>query len=107
MAYSNSGYQGYKVLSQIYADDSSPVGYIMPNIQQISPQAIIVDTGTITFNYPTDVTPTGGSNDDVWYNFASDTLYKKIAGVWTLLLDRVTNDAYIAPVINLTACPVP
>ena len=106
MAYSNTGYQGWKVLEQIYGDDSSLTGQIMPNISQISPQAIVPDTATITYNYPTDVAPTGGSNGDVWYNPNADDLFKKIAGTWTLLLDRVTNDAYVPPVINETDCPV-
>lgn len=106
MPYVNTGYQDWKILKQIYGDDSSLTGYIMPNIAQISPQAIVPDTATITYNYPTDVAPTGGSDGDVWYNPVADELFKKISGVWTLLTDRVTNDAYIAPVINLTDCPV-
>lgn len=106
MAYSNTGYKDWKVLEQIYGDDSSLTGMIMPNIAQISPQAIVPDTATITYNYPEDVAPSGGSDGDVWYNPVADELFKKIGGTWTLLTDRVTNDAYIAPVINLTDCPV-
>jgi hypothetical protein len=107
MAYQNTGYQGWKILEQIYGDDNSLTGFIMPNIAQISPQAIVPNTATITYNYPTDVAPTGGSNGDIWYNPVADDLYKKIATVWTLLTDRVTNDSYVAPVINLTDCPLP
>ena len=102
----NTGYQDWKVLEQIYGDDNSLTGFIMPNIAQISPQAIVLSSFTITYNYPTDVAPTGGSNGDVWYNPVADNLYKNIAGTWTLLLDRVTNDAYVPPVINTTDCPV-
>lgn len=106
MAYTNTGYQDWKILEQIYGDDSSLTGMIMPNIAQISPQAIVPNTATITYNYPSDVAPTGGSDNDIWYNPVADELLKKIASVWTLLTDRVTNDAYIAPVINLTDCPL-
>ncbi len=108
MAYVNTGYQGWKVLEQYYADDNTLTGQIMPNIEQISPQAIIAGgANTITYNYPTDVAPTGGSNGDIWYNPVADQLFKKIAGSWTLLTDRVTNDVYVAPVINETDCPLP
>ena len=102
----NDGYQDWKILQEIYADDSSLTGFIMPNIAQISPQAIVLSTSNITYNYPTDATPTGGSDGDIWYNPVADQLFKKKVGVWTLLTDRVTNDAYITPVINLTDCPV-
>jgi hypothetical protein len=106
MAYVNTGYQGWKILQEIYLDDQSLTGNIMPNIPQISQQAIVPSTATITYNYPSDVAPTGGANGDVWYNPVANQLFKKIAGSWTMLLDRVTNDAYIAPVINETSCPV-
>jgi hypothetical protein len=108
MATENTGYQGRKVLQQKYADDGSLTGMIMPNIQQISPQAIIDGSAnSITFNYPIDIAPTGGINGDIWYNPGNNNLFKKIAGVWTLLTDRVTNDAYEAPVYNITSCPLP
>ncbi len=108
MASENTGYQGIKIIEERYADNNALTGRIMPNIAQISPQAIIPSaTNSITFNYPTDVAPTGGIDGNVWYNAGADTLYKKLGGVWTLLIDRVTNDAYIAPVYNTTACPLP
>jgi len=106
MAYINTGYQSWTILEGIYLDDSSLDGLIMPNIAQISPQAIVPYTANITFNYPADITPTGGTNGDIWYNSVSDTLYKNFTGTWVLLTDRVTNDYYIAPVINTTSCPV-
>lgn len=107
MATENTGYQGTKILEQRYADTLELTGMIMPNIAQISPQAIVESTSTITYNYPADVAPTGGANGDVWYNAGTDSLYKKLSGVWTLLIDRVTNDAYIAPVYNTSSCPLP
>lgn len=106
MALANTGYQLYKVLEGIYLDDNSLDGFIMPNIAQISPQAIVPDGVTITYNI-TAVTPTGGANNDIWYNADTDLLYKKIATVWTLLTDRVTNTYYIPPTYNLDACPIP
>lgn len=108
MAFVNTGYQSWKILEQVYADDTSVTQLIMPNIQQISPQAIIDGSvNTITYSYPSDTVPSGGIDGDVWYNPIADILYKKIAGAWTVLTDRVTNDNYIAPVINLTDCPLP
>lgn len=107
MAYQNNGEQSWFILEQIYSDDSTLTGLIMPNISQISPQAIVSNTATITYNYPEDIAPTGGINGDVWYNPVADNLYKKIAGVWSLLLDRVTNDAYVPPIVNEVSCPIP
>lgn len=107
MGFQNTGYKSWKVLEQYFVDDSTLTGKIMPNIAQISPQAIVDSTSTITYNYPEDVAPTGGVDGDIWYNADEDDLYKKIAGVWTLLTDRVTNDFYIAPVLNETDCPLP
>jgi hypothetical protein len=108
MAYENTGYQNAKILRQRNSDDGSLTGKIMPNIPMISPQAIIDGTtNSITFNYPLDSSPSGGINGDITYNAQSDTLYKKISGVWTLLSDRVTNDKYIAPVLNTDFCPLP
>jgi hypothetical protein len=107
MAFQNTGEQGWKVLQQYYLDDMSLTGLIMPNVVNISPQAIVPNTATITYNYPTDVAPTGGANGDIWYNSVADNLYKKIGGLWTLLVDRVTNDAYEPPIENLTDCPLP
>ena len=100
----NNGQQSWAVLNQIYLDDSSLTGYIMPNIQYISPDAIVPSTATITFNVNTSPAPTGGVNGDIWYNFLDDNLYKKISGTWTLLTNRVFNDYYIQPsgsVINI------
>jgi len=103
----NTGQKGYKVLEQIYSDDASLTGQIMPNIKQISPQAIIDGSvNSITFNTATNVTPSGGINGNVWYNLPADKLYKKIAGTWTLLTDRVTNDYYVDYVEDLEACPL-
>lgn len=108
MAFQNTGDQRWKILEQIFSDSGTLTGKIMPNIDQISPQAIIDgSTNSITFNDTVDVAPTGGSNGDIWYNAPSDDLYKKIAGTWTVLTDRVSNDVYVAPVTNLTACPIP
>lgn len=107
MALENNGQQGFKVIREKFADTGTLTGRIMPNIPQISPQALVPNTATITYNYPTDVAPTGGANGDIWYNPVADQLYKKISGTWTLLTDRVTNDSYIAPITNLTDCPLP
>jgi len=102
----NTGLQGWKVLEGIYLDDMSLDGFKRPNIAQVSAQDLVPEAATITYNYPTDVAPSGGSNGDIWYNPVADNEYKKIAGVWTLLTDRVTNDQYVAPVVNTDACPI-
>lgn len=107
MAFQNNGEQGWKVLEQYYIDDNTLTGYIMPNIQNISAEAIVPNTAAITYNYPTDVAPSGGANGDVWYNSVADELFKKVAGVWSLLTDRATNANYVPPIENLTDCPLP
>lgn len=106
MATINTGYQGWKVLEGYYTDNLALSGMIMPNIKMISPEAIVPDGTTITYNQVTDVTPTGGTNGDIWYNEPSDTLYRNVSGSWYLLTDRVINSYYQAPIQNLTACPL-
>jgi hypothetical protein len=107
MALVNSGYLGWTILEGIYLDNSALDGLIMPNIQQISPQAIVPDGTSITYNANSNISPIGGSDGDIWYNQPNDTLFKKIAGTWTLLTDRVLNTYYVAPVFNTTSCPIP
>lgn len=102
----NTGQQAWKVLNQIYLDNNAFVGFNMPNIQQISPQAIVPNTAVITYNANTNVTPTGGSDGDIWYNAPADNLYKNKGGTWVILLDRFTNANYIPPVQDFTDCPV-
>jgi len=102
----NNGYQGYTKLDGYNTSTGVYNHTYMPNIKSISPQAIIPDSNIITYNFVT-VAPSGGSNGDVWYNEDVDLLYKKIAGVWTLLTDRSSNDYYVAPVVNTGACPIP
>ena len=102
----NTGFKGWKVLLRQYNDDNTNVGDKMPNVVNISPEAIVPLSATITYNDHSNVAPTGGADGDVWYNLPNDTLYKKISGTWTILLDKVPNQYYIAPVINLTDCPV-
>lgn len=102
----NTGQQGYKILEGYYTDNGADTGFIMPNIQMISPQAIVPSTAIITYNELTDVVPTGGSNGDIWYNQPSDLLYKKASGIWSTLNDRVPNAYYQAPIENLTDCPI-
>lgn len=102
----NDGTQGYTELEGYNPDTGAYNHTIMPNIQNITPQAIIPDSNTITY-HQTGVSPSGGSNGDIWYNEDFDQLYKKIAGVWTLLFGRSANDFYVAPVTNTTACPLP
>lgn len=102
----NNGMQGYTKLDGYNSSTGVYNHTYMPNIKNISPQAIIPDSNTITYNFVT-VAPTGGSDGDIWYNEDSDLLYKKIAGVWILLTDRASNDYYIAPVTNTEDCPVP
>lgn len=107
MAYENTGQENVKIIQERYIDDNSLTGNQMPNIQQISPEAIVPNSDTITYNYPTDVAPTGGSNGDIWYNPVADNIYKKVGGVWSLLIDRVTNANYVPSVQNLTDCNLP
>lgn len=102
----NTGEQGWEVLIEQYTDTSAATGFIMPNIYMISSQAIVPNTATITFNEDTDIAPTGGADGDIWYNAPGDALYKRIAGVWTVLTDRLINVNYIAPIENTTDCPV-
>lgn len=103
----NNGLQGWYILEGFVPFTAALSGYIMPNIANISPQAIVPDGTTITYNEITDVTPTGGAEGDIWYNEPSDNLYKKIAGVWTMLTDRAANSYYAAPIENLDDCPLP
>jgi len=103
----NTGMQGWTVLNQIYLGSGSLTGLNMPNIQNISPQAIVPNTNNITYNANSSPAPSGGSNGDVWYNAPVDVLYAKIAGTWTILTNRFANQYYIAPIQNLTSCPLP
>lgn len=107
MALVNSGYQGWTILEGIYLDDSSLDGLIMPNIQMISPQAIVPDGTMITYNATFDFAPAGGVQGDVWYNQPSDMLYQFQSGQWKLLTDRVLNTFYVPPVYNTGSCPIP
>lgn len=102
----NTGFKGWKVLLRQYNDDNTNVGDKMPNVAMISPEAIVPLSATVTYNDHSNPAPTGGSDGDIWYNLPLDVLYKKQSGAWTALLDRVPNAYYIAPVINLTDCPV-
>lgn len=102
----NTGYQGYMKLDGYNLSNGVYNHTYMPNIKNISPQAIIPDSSDITYNIVA-VAPSGGSNGDIWYNEDVDLLYKKIGGTWTLLTDRSTNTYYVAPVVNLTDCPIP
>lgn len=107
MATQNTGQENGKILRERDIVTGNLTGRIMPNIQNISPQAIVPNTATITYNYPTDVTPTGGSSGDIWYNPVADNLFKNVSGFWGLLTDRIVNVAYIPPVENTTDCQVP
>lgn len=102
----NNGQQGWEVLKEENSNNGVFTGRIMPNVQNISPSAIIPNTSSITFNPNSDVTPTGGSDGDIWYNGLSDTLYKHLSGAWVLLVDKVVNTNYVATVQNLTDCPI-
>lgn len=106
MAIVNTGDEAWKVVLERYADDNSLTGRKFPNVQTISPSAIVLSSATITFNTNMDVAPTGGADGDIWYNNPSDKLYKRVAGVWSLLTDRVINANYQPPVQNLTDCPI-
>jgi len=96
----------WTILEGIYLDNDSLDGLIMPNIQQISPDAIVPDGTSITFNIYADVVPSGGVNGAIWYNMPSDQLYKNINGVWTLLTNRVLNNWYSPPIYNTGTCPI-
>jgi hypothetical protein len=102
----NNGQQSWKVLDQYYTDNNALTGTIMPNIMNISPEAIVPNTATITFNPNTNPTPSGGSDGDVWYNGLGDYLYKKISGVWTPLFDRVLNSFFAPSILNTGSCPI-
>lgn len=103
----NDGNQSYKVLKEIYIDDQSLAGNKMPNIQNISPEAVVDNSSNITYNQFENVTPTGGTNNDIWYNEPADMLYKNILGSWFLLTDRVLNTYYQAPILNTIDCQIP
>jgi len=103
----NNGQQGWAILQQYYTDTNAVTGLTMPNSPIISPEALVPNTAGIVYNQATNVTPSGGSNGDVWYNMPANQLYKKTAGVWTPLYDTAVNSNYIAPIANLTACPLP
>jgi len=106
MALINTGNKAYTILEGYYTDDNSLQGTIMPNIINISPQAIVPDGTTITFNKLTAPSPSFGADGDIWYNQPPDMLYKKANGVWSLLTDKAINVRYQAPVQNLTDCPI-
>ena len=107
MSIQNTGLQSWFILEGIFLDDNSLDGLKKFNIQNDSPQGLVPESATMTYNYPNDVTPTGGADDDMWYNPVADQEFKNIAGTWTLLTDRVTNPDYMAPITNLTDCPLP
>lgn len=107
MATQNTGFQGYFILKEINLSNGADTGYKKPNLQSNSPQALVLNAATITYNYPTDVAPSGGANGDIWYNPVADHLYKKISGTWTLLTDRVTDPDYVSPTDNEVSCPIP
>lgn len=102
----NDGTQGYKILEGYNPSNGVYNNTLMPNIINISPQAIVPDTATITY-LQVGIAPSGGVNGDIWYDEDVDQLYKNIAGVWTMLTDRSANNFYVAPVTNTIACPVP
>lgn len=104
---SNSGQQGWKVLDEQNVNTSVLTGRKMPNVQNISPDAIVPNSAVITYNPNSDVAPTAGSNGDIWYNGVSDTLYKKIGGAWALLTNKVVNTNYIPTILNTGACAIP
>lgn len=103
----NNGQQGWRILDEKNLSTGVLTGRIMPNIQNISPDVIVPNTATITFYPNSDVAPGGGSNGDVWYNGLSDTLYKKISGIWALLVNKVVNANYIPTILNTSACSIP
>jgi hypothetical protein len=104
---SNNGQQGWKVLTEQNVGTGNLTGRIMPNIQNISPDAIVPNTATITFYPDSDVTPSGGADGDIWYNGLSDTLYKRVSGVWVLLVNRVVNTNFQPTILNTTDCHIP
>ena len=104
---SNDGQQGWKILDEKNATTGVLTGRIMPNVQNISPDAIVPNTATITYNPNSIVSPSGGGNGDIWFNGPNDTLYKKILGAWALLTNKVVNTNYIPTITNTGACPIP
>lgn len=103
----NNGQEGWKILEQYYTDNNALTGLIMPNVPNISPEAIVPSTATITYNQETNVSPTGGTNGDVWYNGPANQLYIKAFSVWTPLYDTAINTNYAPSITNLTDCPLP
>lgn len=103
----NNGQQGWKVLDEKNIATGVLTGRIMPNVQNISPDAIVPNTAVITFYPNSDVSPSGGSNGDIWYNGLSDTLYKKTGGAWVLLVNKVINANYVTTITNTTDCSIP
>jgi len=103
----NTGQQGWNIIDEKNLTTGALTGRIMPNIRNISPDAIVQNTATITSNPNTDVSPSGGSDGDIWYNGLSDILYKKIGGVWATLTNRVVNTNYIPTILNTGACTIP
>lgn len=103
---SNNGQQGWKILDEQIVSTGALTGRIMPNAPNISPDAIVPNTATITFNPNTDVAPSGGANGNIWYNGLSDALYKKISGTWALLVNKVVNTNFVPTITNTGACPV-
>jgi len=101
-----TGKQGWTLLEGYNIATTALSGLITFNLPKISPQAFVPDGSGMTYNF-VNVAPSGGSNNDLWYNTPADTLYKKIAGVWTLLTDRVTNIFYATPIDNTGSCPIP
>lgn len=103
----NNGQQGWKILEQYNLATGTTTGLIMPNAPIISPEAIVPNTATITYNQATNISPSGGANGDVWYNLPANQLYKKVAGIWSLLNDTAINSNYAPSIKNLTDCPLP
>ena len=107
MATQNTGNEGWFILEGINLYTNTLTGFKKPNLASNSPDALVPEAATITYNYPDDVVPTGGANGDIWYNPVADQLFKKISGTWTLLTNRISDSDYVAPVVNLTDCPLP
>ena len=103
----NNGQQGWKVLDEKNANTGVLTGRIMPNVQNISPQAIVPNSAIITYHPNTDIAPSGGADGDIWYNGLSDTLYKRISGAWALLVNKVVNTNFVPTILNTGACVIP
>lgn len=104
--FGNTGQQGWKVLEEYYLDDNTLTGRVMPNASYISPLAIVPVAATITYNTDTNPAPSGGADGDIWYNDPIAELYKKVAGVWSLLTDKAFNPDFAAVITNTTDCPI-